>query len=522
MQNISKTSGSLASLGIMLVACILILSGCTMAPDYHRPEAPVPEAFPAYESYSHAKVTDEKADPNAAEAWDSDKVAPLEAASGVAGTDGAIDLAKVKEQNSELPAAMNISWNQFFEDPTLNRLIELALDENRDLRVAMLTVDSMREAYKIQRADLVPAVSASGSNSNQRLPADVAGAPDHIVSRQSSATVGITSFELDLFGRIRSLKDAALESYFEAAHNAHTAHITIVSEVANAYLQLVAYKELRFLAEETYETRKNSLKLTENQMESGVTSQMVLNQARTLAEEARVSAVQFRTYELQAANALALLLGAPIPDDMVIPSRLSEVKMLRDLPAGLPSQLLERRPDILAAEHALKSANANIGAARASFFPRIGLTANLGFMSTDLDNLFGGDQKTWSFVPGVSLPLFEGGKLLANLRSSKLKREIAVATYEKSIQTAFREVADSLAQRSTIAEQIAATKSLVDATKETMDMAFMRYEVGLDSYMDVLDAQRSYFSARQSQINSQLLREVNSLTLYKVLGGGWQ
>lgn len=527
--------------GLMFIL-VLLAAGCTMAPKYQRPEAPVPVSFPEYSTYSHAQVQDDAdagssqtpdrvdgqsgESASAAAAWDSGNVAPLskpeatvenQTVRGTSSNEGGD-----KEQNSEFPAMGNIAWSEFFQDPILNRLIGVAIEENRDLRVSMLNVAAARASYQVQRADLFPSISATGSNSNQRMPADIAGTPDHIMSRQSSATVGVTSYELDLFGRVRSLKDSALESYFQTAHNAHSARISLVSEVASAYLQLVAYKELRSFAEETYTTRQNSLKLTQDQLDSGVASQMVLNQARTLAEEARVSAVQYRTYELQAQNALVLLLGAPIPADIQIPDRLSDVQMLRDLPVGLPSDLLERRPDILAAEHGLKSANANIGAARASFFPRIGLTANLGYMSADLDRLFGGEQKTWTFAPAVSVPIFEGGRLLAGLRGAEVQREIAVATYEKSIQSAFREVADTLAQRSTIAEQLAAVDSLVEATQDTMDMALTRYDVGLDSYMDVLDAQRSYFTARQSQINTQLLRENNSLTLYKVLGGGWR
>jgi multidrug efflux system outer membrane protein len=422
----------------------------------------------------------------------------------------------------EFPAAGNHPWREFFLDPTLQRLIALSLEHNRDLRVAVLNIEKARAMYEIERAGLFPSIRASGDNSNQFLPADIARSTEVAISRQSSVTVGFTAFELDLFGRIRSLKDAALENFFTITQNAHSAQVSLVAEVASAYLTLVSYCELYDLTEQTYATRKQSYDLARSLFEQGLTSQMDLNQARTLLEDARVNAARYRTNALRYENALTLLLGAALPPDLEIPRRLADIQTLRDVPAGLPSYLMERRPDILAAEHSLRSANANIGAARASFFPRISLTGSFGTISTEFDNLFAGASKTWSFMPSISLPIFEGGRLLANLRVSETEKEIAIASYEKAIQSAFREVADALAFRSTSAEQVAAATALRDAARETYELSLLRYDVGVDSFLNLLDSQRTYFTAQQAYVNTILNREINTLNLYKALGGGWE
>lgn len=500
---------------IRIIALCLLLcfsASCTMAPKYERPAAPVPKNFPDYPEYQGIghEAPDKDKDSAAQKAW----------SDGNMGVTGGADA----KATDETPAPDLVPWQQFFTDSRMQRIISQALQNNRDLRIALLNIEKARAMYRIQRADLLPSISANGQNSNQLIspdaPQGIAGKP--FISRQSAVSVGFTSFELDLFGRIRSLNEAALQTYFATAQNAHAAQISLVSEVASTFLQLISYKELYGLTESAYQSRKKTYDLTQVQFSEGVASQLILNQAKAAMEEARVTAVQYKTQILIYENALALLMGGPMPDHLVIPSKLADLTPLKAVPAGLPSNMLERRPDILAAEHSLQSANANIGAARANFFPRISLTGSLGYLSTDMSDLFMGDSRMWSFAPSVSLPLFEGGRNLANLEASEVDKRIAVTTYEKTIQSAFREVADALAQRSTVSEQLAATKSLMDATKQSYDIALERYNVGIDSFMNVLDSQRTYFSAQQSYVNAVLLREINTLTLYKTLGGGWR
>lgn len=494
------------ALSATLLAVLGTGGACTMAPTYERPESPIPSSFPHYPEYKG--VGADKA------SWQSaGSVRP-----GGAGDSGQ----EIEKAGDETPAPGNQPWSEFFADPGMNKVISLALENNRDLRVAMLNIDKARATYQIQRADLLPSVNVTGANSNQLTPAEfVPMSNDASISRQTSLSVGISSWELDLWGRVRSLKDAALEQFFATTQNAHATQISLVAEVASVYLQLVSYNELYDLAESTYQSRKESLEMVQSLTEIGLASQLTLNQARTALEEARVSAVQMQTACLQYRNALSMLMGMPIPADMEIPRSLKNVRKLPDLPAGMPSYLLERRPDILAAEHTLKSANANIGAARANFFPRISLTTSIGTMSADVDNLFESASKTWTFAPQAVLPIFQGGRLIAGLEVSHVDKEIAVANYEKAIQNAFREVADAMAQRSTITEQINATTSLMMASQESYDLSNIRYEVGLDSFLNVLDAQRMLFSSQQGVINTLLQREINSLNLYKALGGGW-
>lgn len=567
-----------------LLALCFLSGACTMAPKYERPDSPVPEEFPDYPVFEGvggdtrpatspepaSQVTPGKIDvspdkgpesgiyskpgpapaqpaPPGEAAWTPvsensgqlDQQARERAWTGAAVASAQVSGTALDQPGSrntasgsrravqdvafdEFPAAGNLPWREFFLDPTLQRLIALSLEHNRDLRVAMLNIERARAMYEIERADLFPSIRASGDNSNQLLPADIGRSAEATISRQTSVTVGFTSFELDLFGRIRSLKDAALENFFAITQNAHSAQVSLVGEVASTYLTLVSYRELYDLTEQTYATRKQSYDLAESLFEQGLTSQMDLNQARTLLEDARVNAAQYRTNALRYENALALLVGTSLPRDLEIPRRLADVQTLKDVPEGLPSYLMERRPDILAAEHSLRSANANIGAARASFFPRISLTSAFGTISTEFDNLFEGASKTWSFMPSVSVPIFEGGRLLANLRVSETDKEIAIANYEKAIQSAFREVADALAFRSTAAEQVAAVTALRDAARETYDLSMVRYDVGVDSFLNVLDSQRTYFTAQQAYVNTILNREINTLNLYKALGGGWE
>ncbi len=473
---IIKRGGSLLS----LFALLAVLGACTMAPDYQRPASPSPAEWPSY--------------------------------------------AAIQDPASKDPAAPVVlpQRQAFFADPVMRELISVALINNRDLRVAILNIQRARAQYQIQRADLLPTVAITGANENQRVPADLSPIMRDYISRESNLTVGFTAFELDIFGRVRSLKDAALQNYLGTEFNASAVEISLMAEVASAYLQLAAEYDQLSLAEETYKSNNDTYKLVSQMFDKGIASQLDVSQARTGVESARANMASFQAKVRQAENALVLLLGAPVPPHVKLARTLSDVTPLNDIPAGLPSALLERRPDILAAEQTLKAANANIGAARANFFPRITLTGGLGTASADFSNLFNGGQGVWNFGPAVSLPIFDTGRNIANLDVAETDRAIAVANYEKSIQSAFREVADTLAQRSTIVEQLKAEKALMDATNETYTLSLSRYDIGLDNFLTVLEAQRSLFAARQNFIYTRLLRETNLLTMYKALGGGWQ
>lgn len=464
---------------VTAVAAVVFSSGCTLAPRYERPDLPVDGAWP-----ENARLGDEERD-----AADS---------------------------------AVNRPWRVFFTDPVLTVLLDTAIENNRDLRVAMRNIEKVRAQFIIQQSDLLPTINASMASSAQYLNKAVSTQGRAVISRSYTATLGFTAFELDLFGRIRSLRESALQQFFATEEAARSAQVALVAEVASVYLQLAAEKELLALARSTYENRKESYELTRRMFEMGLTSQLTVNQALTIVEEARVAAAQYEVSAAQTENALGLLLGAPVPEGVKLAESLRDIQMLPDLPPGLPSDLMQRRPDIMAAEHTLQAMNANIGAARANFFPKIGITSNIGSLAPEYHDLFSTGAGTWLFQPQAVLPIFDMGRNWANLRMSEADRDIAVATYEKSIQTAFREVADALVQRANIKEQLDAQKSLVEATQASFELSRSRFEIGLDSFINLLDAQRSLFSAQQGMINTVLLREVNALNLYKSLGGGWE
>ncbi len=456
----------------IIMACLPMAGACTMIPEYNRPAAPVDQNWPG-------------------------------AQTGAAAPD-------------------NQPWKSFFTDPTMQSLIETALANNRDLRVSLLNIEKARGMYQIRRADLLPTVNVSGANQNQRLPDDLSPLGSSTIQRQSALTVGFTAFELDLFGRVRSLKEAALEDYLATEEAARAAQVSLVSAVASAYLTLAADQDQLRLAEDTMKTRADTYNLVDAMFKNHLSSQLEVSQAKSSLEESRQSVLRYKTSVEQDKNALVLLLGAPLPGDTALADSLDKVESLKDVPEGLPSQLLERRPDILSAEHRLKSANADIGAARANFFPTIGLTGNVGVASADLDNLFTGGQGAWLFAPSVTLPIFDTGRNIARLDVSEAERDIAVAQYEKSIQTAFREVADTLAQRATVDDMLDSQTSLVESNSLSLTLSETRYKAGVDSFMNVLDSQRTLFLAQQGLISTRLLREYNTLTLYKTLGGGWQ
>jgi multidrug efflux system outer membrane protein len=386
----------------------------------------------------------------------------------------------------------------------------------------MLNIESVRARYRIQRADLLPTIGASGQYSVTDTPAAFSPTRQRTIARQYTASLGFSAFELDLFGRVRSLTTAALETYYSVENDARTAQLSLVAEVAAVYLQLIADRELLDITRATFDNRRGQYELVHNKFNSGVASQLEVSQARSIMEEARSNVARYEIRVGQAKNLLTLLLGAPLPADLPDVRKLTAVEMLADVPEGLPASLLERRPDIQAAEHRLKAANANIGAARANFFPTFSLTGALGSMSYEYSNLFTGRAEFWQFLPQVYLPIFDTGRNMARLDVAETERQIAVATYEKTIQNAFREVMDCLVQRANIGELMSAEAALLKATSTAFELASARYEVGVDSYLNVLDAQRSLYSAQQSYISTKLLREINAIQLYKALGGGWQ
>jgi len=418
------------------------------------------------------------------------------------------------------PLAADIDWRDYYTDARLQKLIAMALENNRDLRVAILNIESARAQYRIQRADLLPTLSASASGSIQRLPADVSTTGQAGVTRSYSVG-GVASYELDLFGRIRSLSEQALQSYLATAETRKAAQISLIAEVANAWLTLQADQDLKALTANTLLNQQASLKITESSYRNGVASLLDLRQAQTSVQTAQVNLAQYDRQVRQDVNALTLLVGAPLSADLVAPETLAALKLDENLPAGLPSDLLTRRPDVMSAEHRLLAQNANIGAARAAFFPRIALTASGGTASASLRDLFDPGSAAWSFGPSITVPIFDYGRNRANLAVAKVNRDIAVATYQKTIQTAFREVSDALDGRVTWAQEESAQRQLVEASQSAYDLSDERYRQGVDDYLNVLVNQRSLYDAQQNLIKIQLSRMSNTVDLYRALGGGW-
>jgi multidrug efflux system outer membrane protein len=463
---------------VIVTVAIFVLSGCaSMAPKYARPEAPVPSEWPAGPAYKEGAV-------------------------------------KPGER-----VVADIKWQEFFIGAQLQKLIALALENNRDLRIAALNIERSQALYRIQRADLFPTVNASGSAVEARTPGVLSSNGQAISTHQYSVSLGFSAYELDLFGRVRSLKDRALEEFFATGEARRSVQISLVAEVANNYLTLAADKESLKIAQDTFASQQTSYNLIKSRFEAGASSELDLRQAETSVDLARVDIARFTGRVAQDENALALVVGSLVPADL-LPAGLSEITAMKELSPGLPSDVLQRRPDIVEAEHLLKAANANIGAARAAFFPRISLTTSIGLSSDQLSGLFKGGTGTWSFAPQITLPIFDTGRNRANLKVSEVDREIFLAQYEKAIQGAFKEVADALAQYGTLGDQLEAQQSLTDATAVSYRLSQARYEKGISSYLNVLDSQRSLYGARQGLISVHLSRLTNLVTLYKVLGGG--
>jgi multidrug efflux system outer membrane protein len=454
------------------------LVSCTMAPEYTRPQAPVSTNWPSGPAY--------------------------------------------QERNNSLSdtKAVDLPWQEFFIDQQLQKLIALALGNNRDLRIAALNIERSQAQYRIQRADLLPAVNATAGGSGQRIPETLSNNGQAETTHQYNVGLGVSSYELDLFGRIQSLKDQALAQYLATGQTQRTVQISLVAEVATTYLNLAADRERLKLAHDTLKTQQATCQMMQRRFELGASSELDLQQAQTRVDAARIDIAHYTTLVAQDENGINLVVGSSVPAELLPQSLSNTLTAMQDISPGLPSEVLLQRPDILAAENLLQGFNANIGAARAAFFPRITLVGSLGLGSDELSGLFQSGSGAWAFSPKIELPIFDTGARSAQLKVAEVDRDIAVARYEKTIQNAFREVADALAQRGTIDEQVAAQQSLTDTTARSLHLSQVRYEKGIDSYLSELDAQRSLYSAQQGLINSRLTRLLNLVTLYKVMGGG--
>lgn len=413
--------------------------------------------------------------------------------------------------------AAELGWREFFPDPQLQSLIASALEHNGDLRLAALNIEAARAQYNIQSAERLPTLDATGSFTRSRTLSPQTG--QRVTGSQYQVGLGIAAFELDFFGRVRSLSEAALAEYLATEAAQRAAQISLVAEVGRAYLTERALAEQLQLAQQALAARQDAYRLAQQRFQAGATSEADLRQQETLVEAARVSVAALARQRGQAANALAVLVGRPI-GELPPPVSLAEQAIVAEIPAGMPSDLLIRRPDILAAEQRLIAANANIGAARAAFFPRITLTGNVGVASDELGDLFGSGTGLWSFMPQIRLPIFDAGRNRANLRLSEVRKNQAVVDYEQTIQRAFREVADALVARSALDEQVAAQERLRVAQSERLRLAEQRYRNGVASYLEVLDAQRELFDAEQALVQARQLRLTNTVDLYRALGGG--
>jgi outer membrane protein, multidrug efflux system len=424
------------------------------------------------------------------------------------------------DQSKTGKAAADTGWREVLQDPRLAALVAFALENNRDLRATALTVEATRAQYRIQRADLFPKLGGSAGYTHERLAGDQTTSGSAVTTDVYTAGLAVTSFELDFFGRVRSLTEAALEQYLASEEARRSAHLTLVSDVATRYLTGRALEAQVALAEQTLSLVQRSLELTQASYQGGRANELDLRTAEAQVESARFSLSAARQQKALSDDALALLLGGPLPAGLPEGSALESEAVL-ELPAGVPSEVLQRRPDVLAAEHLLLATNANIGAARAAFFPSITLTAAGGISSTQLNTLFDGNSVFWSFAPRLDLPIFDAGMRLAALDAAHLRKEAQIARYEKAIQAAFREVADALVTRGAIGEQLAAQTALVAATQKRYELADLRYRAGIDSFLVVLTAQRDLFAAQQGLINARLSRVLNLVDLYRALGGGW-
>jgi len=457
---------------LVVAAFVTTVAGCSLQPAYQQPAAPVAPAYPTGPAY--------------------------------------------RDVSGTTSPATDIGWRDFLTDPRLQRLVEIALRNNRDLRVAALNIASAQAQYRIQRADLFPAVDAAASSTATRN--GLSGRS--ITTHTYSADVG-ASWTIDFFGRVQSLSDQALQQYFATAQAGKATYLLLVSQVADQYLTMLSTDELLAVTRATLEAAQQSYDLAVAQFQAGTGTQLSVRQAQTVVEQAKANYAAEVRARAQAENALVVLIGEPLPEDLPEGLPFNSQNFLADIPAGLPSDLLTRRPDIMQAEANLRASYASIGAARAAFFPTISLTGTFGKESADLSNLFTPQSKAWSFVPSISTPIFQGGALRASLDAAKIQKEISVAQYEKTIQTAFREIADGLAARGTYDDQIAAIERYVEAQQSSLELSELRFRTGVDSYLNVLTAQTNLYTAQQLLVSSRLARLTSLVDLYQALGGGW-
>jgi multidrug efflux system outer membrane protein len=464
---------------ILGLALSLALGGCDLAPKYVRPAMPVPSSLP----------------------------------NGGGGEPG---------------AAADVAWRNFFVDPRLQQLIALALANNRDLRIAVANVAQSRAQFASRKADLFPTINGSGSATFQKESESeisaLTGAPyNAAIPRQGNSyqvNAGISSWEIDLFGQLRNQTKEAFETYLANQDARDAAQVLLISEVATDYLTLAADKDALAIAETTAKSDQATLDLTRTLLRIGTASEIDVRQAQSSYDSTSADLARRTAVVAQDLDALQLVVGAPPPADLLPGGLPAAGATIPQLPVGLSSDVLLRRPDIAEAEHKLRAANADIGAARAAFFPQISLTATVGTYSTALSGLFAGGNGTWSVAPQATLPIFDFGKNAANLRYSKASRDLAVAQYEKTIQTAFKEVADALAQRATIDRQLTAQAAFEDDAKATLRLTELRYRTGVDQFLNVLDAQRTLYSAQQNLVSTRLTEQSNMVELYRALGGG--
>ena len=454
------------------LAALALLSGCAnLAPGYQQPAAPIPQAWPG---------------------------AP-----------------------AAMPAQPLAGWQEFFVDERLRGALALALDNNRDLRSAALSIERARALYGVTSAATLPSVDVGAAASRARTPAALTTNGNASIADRFSTNFGLTAYELDFFGRVRNLSDSALEEFFRTEDARRSVQISLVASVAQAWLQLATDQQRLRLARETLQSQQRSYDLIRQAHALGAQSGVALAQAQTTVESARGQVASFDSLVEQGRNALALLAGTQLPADLLPGDQSVMVASLPTPPADLPSSVLQQRPDVLAAEHALRAAHHDIGVARAALYPRITLTGSAGVASPSLSNLFEGGSRAWSFGPSINLPLFDNGARRNQLRATEVQRDIVLSSYEKTLQTAFREVADALAERRTLSERLDAQRALVAATTRSFDLAQALFKGGGGSYLEVLDAQRTLYTAQQALIGLQLTDQANRVTLYKVLGGGW-
>jgi len=452
-----------------------VLGGCSLDPHYARPAPAIPPAFPQGAPY-----------PPQAEA--------------------------------PLPG---VSYRDIFRDPRLQALVEQALANNQDLHQALANIQSARALYRVQRADLFPAVDASGGVTTRRGSTQASGSGGN--GRDSVTTydvqAGTTAWEIDLFGRVRSLSRSAFNQYLASEAAARATRLTMVADIADAWLQLAADRSLLLVAEDTERSAQTSVELTQARLNGGVSPRTELRQAQSVLATAQADRAREATLVAQDVNALQLLVGAPVAGSL-LPAAIEDADgRLAELPAGLDSTILLRRPDVAEAEYQLRAANARIGAARAAFFPRISLTAVAGFASTALSNLFTGGAFSWTVAPSATLPIFDGGANAGNLAYARAQREAYLASYQKAIQTAFREVADALARRGTIDAELSADQLNATAAEDRLTLDTARYRQGIDPYLSTLDAQRTFYAARRTLVNARLAKAQNLVDLYRTLGG---